>query len=616
MVGSACENDWFSLNPPPFASGETCAVATTKDRATATAIARPPITGASVLVESLVRHGVDVVFAYPGGASMPMHQALTYCRDQIRTILPRHEQGGIFAAEGYARVTGKPGVVLATSGPGALNLVTGLADAKLDSLPIIAITGQVPTKVIGTDAFQETPMVEVCRAITKHHYLVQDAKDIARVVKEAFHIASTGRPGPVLIDMPKDIQNTLVPNPDYDVAMDLPGYHLPPSPSPEKIREIAAAIKQSKRPIIYCGGGTVNSDASEQLREFVNKTGIPVAMTLQGLGAIPSDHYLALGMLGMHGTVYSNTAINEADLLLALGVRFDDRVTGKLSEFAKHGRIVHVDIDASEINKNKTAHIAVNSDVKSTLELLNPIVEPGEIKEWHNQIDGWRSADPMSYADRDDAILPQYVVDEFSKLARGKFLMTTGVGQHQMFAAQWTTFDQPRTWVTSGGLGSMGFGLPAAMGVQAAFPDALVVDIDGDGSFVMNIQELATVKCENLPVKMIVLNNQHLGMVVQWEDRFHGGNRAHTYLGPIDHPEYTGQGAGDHYETTYPDFVAVAQGFGIAARQVRRKEDVIPALKEMIAHDGPYVLDVLVPYQEHVLPMIPAGGTYREIIKS
>jgi len=601
-------------------SGEFPAVATTDNRATApapaTMTARPPITGATVLVESLARHGVDVVFAYPGGASMPMHQALTYYRDKIRTILPRHEQGGIFAAEGYARVTGKVGVVLATSGPGALNLVTGLADAKLDSLPIVAITGQVPTKVIGTDAFQETPMVEVCRAITKHHYLVQDARDIARVVKEAFHIASTGRPGPVLIDMPKDIQNTLVPNPDYDVAMDLPGYRLPPAPSAEKVREIAAAIKRSQRPIIYCGGGTVASDASEQLREFVNKTGIPVAMTLQGLGAIPSDHYLALGMLGMHGTVYSNTAINEADLLLAFGVRFDDRVTGKLSEFAKHGRIVHVDIDASEINKNKAAHIAVNSDVKSTLELLNPIVEAGDIKEWHSQLDAWRSADPMSYADRDDVILPQYVLDEFSKLARGKFLMTTGVGQHQMFAAQWTTFDQPRTWVTSGGLGSMGFGLPAAMGVQAAFPDALVVDIDGDGSFVMNIQELATVKCENLPVKVIVLNNQHLGMVVQWEDRFHGGNRAHTYLGPVDHAEYTGQGDGDLRETTYPDFVAIANGFGIAARQVRRKEDVIAALQEMIAHDGPYVLDVLIPYQEHVLPMIPAGGTYREIIKT
>jgi acetolactate synthase-1/2/3 large subunit len=577
---------------------------------------RQPTTGATVLVESLARHGVDVVFAYPGGASMPMHQALTYYRDRIRTILPRHEQGGIFAAEGYARVTGRPGVVMATSGPGALNLVTGLADAKLDSLPIVAITGQVPTKVIGTDAFQETPMVEVCRAITKHHYLVQDARDIARVVKEAFHIASTGRPGPVLIDMPKDIQNTLVANPDYDVAMDLPGYRLPPPPSPEKIRDTLAAIKSARKPIIYCGGGTIASGAAEELREFVTKTRIPVAMTLQGLGALPSDHYLSLGMLGMHGTVYSNYAINDADLLLAFGVRFDDRVTGKLSEFAKHGRIVHVDIDASEINKNKTAHIAINSDVKSTLAALNPLVEPGDYREWHHQIDAWRESDPMTYADRDDAILPQYVVDQFSQIARGQFLMTTGVGQHQMFAAQWTQFDRPRTWVTSGGLGSMGFGLPAAMGVQAAFPDALVVDIDGDGSFVMNIQELATVHCENLPVKVIVLNNQHLGMVVQWEDRFHGGNRAHTYLGPVDHPEAIGQGDGDLPATTYPDFVAISRGFGIAARQIRHKDEVIPALQEMIAHPGPYVLDVLVPYQEHVLPMIPAGGTVREIIKS
>ncbi len=545
-----------------------------------------------------------------------MHQALTFYRDKIRTILPRHEQGGIFAAEGYARVTGKPGVVMATSGPGALNLVTGLADAKLDSLPIVAITGQVPTKVIGTDAFQETPMVEVCRAITKHHYLVQDARDVARVVKEAFHLASTGRPGPVLIDMPKDIQNTLVPNPDYDVAMDLPGYRLPGPPSKDKLERIVEAVKNARRPIIYCGGGTIAAGAAEELREFVRKTGIPVAMTLQGLGALPTDHYLSLGMLGMHGTVYSNMAINEADLLLALGVRFDDRVTGKLSEFAKHGRIVHVDIDASEINKNKTAHIAVNSDVKTTLSLLNPIVEPGDYRQWHQQVDAWRESDPMTYSDRDDAILPQYVIDEFSKITKGDFLMTTGVGQHQMFAAQWTKFDKPRAWVTSGGLGSMGFGLPAAMGAQAAFPDALVVDIDGDGSFVMNIQELATVKCENLPVKVIVLNNQHLGMVVQWEDRFHGGNRAHTYLGPVEHPEYTGDGTGELYETTYPDFVAISKGFGIASKQIRKKEDVVPALLEMIAHPGPYVLDVLIPYQEHVLPMIPAGGTVHQIIKS
>ncbi len=575
-----------------------------------------PTTGAAVLVESLARHGVEVVFAYPGGASMPMHQALTYYRDRIRTILPRHEQGGIFAAEGYARVTGRPGVVMATSGPGALNLVTGLADAKMDSLPLIAITGQVPTKVIGTDAFQETPTVEVCRAITKHTYLVQNAKDIARVVKEAFHIASTGRPGPVLIDVPKDVQNTLVQNPDYDVAMDIPGYRLPEPPSASTIEAVAAAIKASRKPIIYCGGGVIASNAAEELREFVHKTGIPVAMTLQGLSSIPNEHYLSLGMLGMHGTVYSNEAINDADLLLAFGVRFDDRVTGKLSEFAKHGKIVHVDIDASEINKNKTAFIPVNADVKDTLKALNPVVQPGDYREWIRQVDDWRTADPMSYADRDDAILPQYVIDQFSKLTNGEFLMSTGVGQHQMFAAQWTKFTKPRTWITSGGLGSMGFGLPAAMGAQAAFPDALVVDIDGDGSFVMNIQELATLHCENLPVKMIVLNNQHLGMVVQWEDRFHGGNRAHTYLGPIDHPEAIGQGDGDLPEVTYPDFVTMAKGFGIKARQIRKKEDVIDALKEMISYPGAYVLDVLVPYQEHVLPMIPAGGTVRDIIKS
>ncbi len=585
------------------------------DRRTSTRTAPQPTTGADVLVESLARHGVEVVFAYPGGASMPMHQALTRYRDRIRTILPRHEQGGIFAAEGYARATGKPGVVMATSGPGALNLVTGLADAKLDSVPLVAITGQVPTHVIGTDAFQETPMVEVSRAITKHHYLVSHARDLARVVKEAFHLASTGRPGPVLIDIPKDVQNTIVADPDYDVAMDLPGYRLPAPPDRRKVDEVLAAIKASRKPIIYCGGGVIASDGAEALHEFAAKTGIPVAMTVHGLGAIPSDHYLSLNMLGMHGTVYANYAVNEADLLLAFGVRFDDRVTGKLSEFAKHGRIVHVDIDASEINKNKFAHIPVHTDVRSFLEAINPKVVAGDWREWHKQVDEWRATEPMTYDRRDDLILPQYVIEKFSELTGGEFIMTTGVGQHQMWAAQWTRFKHPRTWISSGGLGSMGYGLPAAMGAQAAFPDKLVVDIDGDGSFVMNIQELATLYCENLPVKMIVLNNQHLGMVVQWEDRFHAGNRAHTYLGPIDHPEAIGQGEGALPETTYPDFVQIARGFGVTARQVRDKAEVEDALKEMIAHPGPYVLDVLVPYQEHVLPMIPAGGTVRDIIK-
>jgi acetolactate synthase-1/2/3 large subunit len=419
----------------------------------------------------------------------------------------------------------------------------------------------------------------------------------------------------VLIDVPKDIQNTLVPNPDYDVAMDLPGYRLPGPPSPQKIREVLEAIRASNKPIIYCGGGVVASGASEELREFAAKTGIPVAMTVHGLGAIPSEHYLSLNMLGMHGTVYANYAVNAADLLLALGVRFDDRVTGKLSEFAKHGRIVHVDIDASEINKNKFAQIPINTDVQTFLQTINPLVSPGDWRDWHQQIDEWRASDPMTYDQRDDVILPQYVLELFSNLTQGEFLMTTGVGQHQMWAAQWTRFKHPRAWVTSGGLGSMGYGLPAAMGAQAAFPDALVVDIDGDGSFLMNIQELATVHCESLPVKVIVLNNQHLGMVVQWEDRFYASNRAHTYLGPIHHPEAVGQGDGGMPETLYPDFVEIARGFGVKARQIREKSEVIDALREMIAHPGPYVLDVLVPYQEHVLPMIPAGGTIRDMIK-
>jgi acetolactate synthase I/II/III large subunit len=591
-------------------------VAAIDDRRTVTKTATMALTGADVLVESLVRHNVDVVFAYPGGASMPMHQALTRYRDRVRTILPRHEQGGIFAAEGYARATGKPGVVMATSGPGALNLVTGLADAKMDSVPLIAVTGQVPRHVIGTDAFQETPMVEVSRAITKHHYLVQDAKDIARIVREAFHLARTGRPGPVLIDVPKDVQNTIVANPNYDAAMDLPGYRLPPPPSERKIEEVLAALASSRRPIIYCGGGVVASDAAEELREFASRTGIPVAMTVHGLGSVPSDHYLSLNMLGMHGTVYANYAVNDADLLLALGVRFDDRVTGKLSEFAKHGTIVHVDIDASEINKNKFAHIPIHADVKSFLHAINPQVSAGDWREWHQQIDEWRASDPMTYSDRDDLIQPQYVLERFSAIAQGEFIMTTGVGQHQMWAAQWTRFKRPRTWITSGGLGSMGYGLPAAMGAQAAFPERLVVDIDGDGSFLMNIQELATIYCEKLPVKVIVLNNQHLGMVVQWEDRFYASNRAHTYLGPIDQPEAVGRGETVFPDSIYPDFVEIARGFGVSARQIRRKDEVNDALAEMIAHNGPFVLDVLVPYQEHVLPMIPAGMTVKDIIKS
>jgi acetolactate synthase-1/2/3 large subunit len=577
-------------------------------------------TGADILVQCLVNHGVEVVFAYPGGASMPIHQALTRFRAKLRTILPRHEQGGGFAAEGYARTTGRVGVCIATSGPGATNFVTCLADAKMDSVPVVAITGQVTTPVIGTDAFQETPIVEVCRAITKHHYLVTRVEDLPRVMKEAFYIARTGRPGPVLVDVPKDVQNhRLVP--DYDPPMHLPGYKPDRRATRPELEAVLAEVRQSSRPIIYAGGGIMSSGAAPALRAFAEKLGIPVALTLHGLGGFPSDHFLCLQMLGMHGTVYANYAINEADLLLALGVRFDDRVTGKVSQFAKHGRIVHIDIDPSELNKNKVAHHPIVGDVRLALEDLLQLVEGqaeacvsrnakrGRYADWLHQIEAWREAEPLCYADRDDAILPQHAIERLWQLVRDRgqlddTYVTTGVGQHQMWAAQYFHFNQPRRWATSGGLGSMGFGLPAALGAQAAHPGKTVIDIDGDGSFLMNIQELACAYTEKLPVKVLLLNNQHLGMVVQWEDRFHGGNRAHTYLG-------AGPG-----EEPYPDFVTLAKGFRVGARGVAKKEDLDAALEEMLDSKGPYVLDVLVPYQEHVLPMIPSGMTVRDIIKA
>jgi acetolactate synthase I/II/III large subunit len=573
--------------------------------------------GADILVECLVRHGVEVIFAYPGGASMPLHQSLTAYKDQIRTILPRHEQGGGFAAQGYARTTGKPGVCMATSGPGATNLVTCIADAKLDSIPLIAITGQVKTAVIGTDAFQETPIVEVCRGITKHHYLITDVADMTRVMREAFHIATTGRPGPVLIDVPKDVQQAQI-VPDYDAPMNLPGYQVEIRRAPpEQIAQVAAAIKRAKRPVIYSGGGVIMSGASDELRELVRKTKIPVTMTLMGLGAYPGGEELSLDMLGMHGSVYANYAVDQADLLLAFGVRFDDRVTGKVSEFAKHGKIVHIDVDPSELNKNKEAHIPIVSDIKYALAELNKIVEPpDDLSPWHAQIAAWKKSDPFRFGKNDRTISAQYAINQLWELTKNDdAIITVGVGQHQMWAAQHYRLKSPRSWCSSSGLGTMGFGLPAAMGAKVAHPDRLVVDIDGDGSFLMNIQELATCYCEKIPVKVLLLNNQHLGMVVQWEDRFHAGNRAHTYLGPVDNPEAIGQGTVENPACRYPDFVSIAKGFGAGARYVKEKSQLTDALKEMLAHDGPFVLDVEVPYQEHVLPMIPSGMTVKDLIK-
>jgi acetolactate synthase I/II/III large subunit len=578
--------------------------------------AEVPQSGADILVECLLRHGVEVVFAYPGGASMPIHQALTRVSPRLRTILPRHEQGGGFAAEGYARSTGRVGVCLATSGPGATNLVTCLADAKMDSVPVVAITGQVGTPVIGTDAFQETPIIEISRAITKHHSLVTRTEDIPRIVKEAFHVAGTGRPGPVIIDLPKDVQTRQI-IPVYDPPMNLPGYRPDLRASRTDLLAILELIRQSRKPMIYAGGGIIASGAANELRAFAERAGIPVALTLLGLGGFPSDHFLCLQMLGMHGTVYANYAVADADLLLAFGVRFDDRVTGKISEFARHGKIVHIDIDPSELNKNKAAELPIVGDVRQALADLVTLMDEsgftqsrsGRFGDWIRQVETWREAEPLCYSDRDDAILPQRAIGRLWQILRDRgrlddTIITTGVGQHQMWAAQYFHFNKPRTWLTSGGLGAMGFGLPAALGAQAAHPEKTVIDIDGDGSFLMNIQELACAFCEKLPVKVLLLNNQHLGMVVQWEDRFFEGNRGHTYLG-----------AGTS-EEPYPDFVSLARGFRADARRISRREELDTAIEEMLDSTGPYLLDVLVPYQEHVLPMIPSGMTVRDTIKT
>ncbi|MDR3234403.1 MAG: biosynthetic-type acetolactate synthase large subunit [Planctomycetaceae bacterium] len=577
------------------------------------------MSGADILIQALINEGIDTIFAYPGGGSIPLHQAMTRFRDKLRVILPRHEQGGGFAAQGYARSSGKVGVCMATSGPGATNLVTTIADAKLDSIPMIAVTGQVGTASIGSDAFQEAPFVEMCRSITKHHYLVTDVNDIARIVREALYIASTGRPGPVLIDIPKDIQIAQC-VPDFKTPFDIPGYEGESrKPAESSLENIVEAMKAAKRPIIYAGGGIVASGAAAELRQLAEMTQIPVTTTMMGLSVFPRDHESALGMVGMHGTAYANHAVYEADLLLALGVRFDDRVTGKASAFAKEAKIVHVDIDPSEINKVKEADIAVVSDVKAVLTgligKLQGYKPAAEIGNWHKKLGQWKKDMPLSYDVKSPHILAQYAIEELWKAAKDrKTIIATGVGQHQMWTTQFYRFSEPRTWLSSAGLGTMGFGLPAAMGAKVACPDKLVIDIEGDGSLQMNIQELATCYCEKLPVKILLLNNQHLGMVMQWEDRFHKSNRANTYLGPIDDPEAFGKGTGIGPAVRYPNYAAIAKGYGWEALTVSEKSELPAAVRNMIDSPKPFLLDVTIPYQEHVLPMIPAGATVNEMI--
>lgn len=566
--------------------------------------------GAEILISCLEREGVEVMFAYPGGASMPLHQALTKSK-KIRVVLPRHEQGGVFAAEGYARATGKAGVVMATSGPGATNLVTGIADAWMDSVPLVAITGQVPQEMIGRGAFQETDVFGMTLPMVKHSYLVWDINEIPRIVKEAFYIAQSGRPGPVLIDVPKNIQNQTT-QPVYPSSVELRGYKPEKRADDVALHEMLGLIAGAKKPVIYCGGGIIAGNASEELLEFAERTQIPVTTTLMGIGGFPEDHPLSLRWLGMHGTVYANNAANEADLLLAIGVRFDDRVTGKVEKFCEHGTIVHIDIDNSELNKNKLVRLPILSDVKYALGRANQLLaEAGfaraktftRFPEWQNQIAEWKRKYPLTYKDTQDAIQPQYVIELLHEMTRGEAIITTGVGQHQMWAGQFYLFRKPRSFLTSAGLGAMGFGYPAALGAKIAHPEREVIDIDGDGSFLMNIQELATAHIEGIAAKAIILNNQHLGMVVQWEDRFHGGNRAHTFLGdPRD------------LNRVYPDYVELCKGFGVRCERVVHKRDLRAALQRLLDAKEACVLDVMTPYTEHVLPMIPSGKTYKDII--
>jgi acetolactate synthase-1/2/3 large subunit len=562
--------------------------------------------GAETLVACLEREGVDTIFAYPGGASQFLHQALTKSK-KIRTILPRHEQGGGFMAAGYARATGKVGVCMATSGPGATNLVTALADAYMDSIPLVSITGQVPQHMIGKGAFQETDFFGMTLPVVKHSYLVLDIMDLPRIVKEAFHIANTGRPGPVVIDIPKSVQQAEA-QPIFPSKIELRGYNPEAKADDVALNEVLGLIEKAEKPMLYVGGGIISSGAAKELKEFVELTNIPVATTLMGIGCFPETHPLSLKWLGMHGTVYANNAVNEADLLLAFGVRFDDRVTGKVSEFAKHGTIVHLDIDFAEFNKNKHVHLPILSDVKYALGRLNTIIRrEGRARKkfpaWMKQIEAWRTAHPLKFDDYSDKIAPQLVIRRLCELTKGEAIITTGVGQHQMWAGQFYDFTQPRTFLTSGGLGAMGFGYPTALGAKVACPNKQVIDIDGDGSFLMNVQELATAKVEKIDAKVIILNNQHLGMVVQWEDRFFASNRGHTYLGdPSDR-------AG-----IYPDYPTIFKGFGITCERVIHRKDLDGALKRLIEAEGSYALDVMVPFTEHVLPMIPAGKTYKDII--
>ncbi|MCZ7357689.1 MAG: acetolactate synthase large subunit [Candidatus Methanoperedens sp.] len=554
---------------------------------------KPKIPGAKAVIESLYKENVDVIFGYPGGQVLPLYDEL-YDAD-IRHILVRHEQAAAHAADGYARATGKAGVCLATSGPGATNLVTGIATAYMDSIPVVAITGQVPRSLIGNDAFQEANITGITLPITKHNYLIQDTKDIPRVFKEAFYIAQTGRPGPVLIDLPKDTQTELIEF-EYPQEVKLRGYKPTYAGNEQQIKKAASLILKSEKPIFYVGGGIIFSNATEELRALAEGIMAPVTTTLMGMGAFPTSHPLSVGMLGMHGTRYANYAIQESDLIIAVGVRFDDRVTGKISAFAPNAKIIHIDIDPAEIGKNVRVDIPIVGDAKNILKALLKYVKQEQVRtdSWIKKIDGWKKEYPLSYK-KDNFLRPQFVVEQISEICPDAIIVTE-VGQNQMWAAQFYNYKNPRTFISSGGLGTMGYGFPAAMGAKVGKPESTVIDIAGDGSFQMNSQELATVVQNDIPVIVAILNNGFLGMVRQWQELFFNRRYSATSLeGSVD-------------------FVKLAEAYGALGLRAKKKDEVKDVIKEAVKSERPTIIDFVVEHEENVSPMVPAGAAINEIL--
>tara|TARA_Y100000590_G_scaffold52012_1_gene54509 strand:+ start:9074 stop:10768 length:1695 start_codon:yes stop_codon:yes gene_type:complete len=553
------------------------------------------LTGSQMVCESLIREGVDVIFGLPGGAILPLYQTLPEY-PQLRHILVRHEQGAAHAADGYARVTGKAGVAWATSGPGATNLVTGIATAQMDSIPMVVITGQVTRAAIGSDAFQETDTTGITLPITKHNYLVMESKDIPQIIKEAFHIATTGRPGPVLIDIPKDVLQE-IDDFEYPEEIDIPGYKPNLQGHPAQIKRASQVISKSKRPVILAGHGVIFSGAFSEVRALAEKAQIPVITTLLGISSFPDDHVLCVGMPGMHGMAYASKAIEEADLLVALGMRFDDRITGKTSAFALNSKKIHIDIDPSEIGKNIPVDVPIVGDLKQVLLKLNELVEPATHLDWIQRIEDLKKSHPSMTIRETDKLLPQFIINQLSKATDGKAVVVSGVGQHQMWAAQHYVFKDPQTWVSSGGSGAMGYEVPGAMGAKVGAPNKTVWSIAGDGGFQMTMAELATMVENKINVKFAIINNSVLGMVRQWQEFFYEKSYVATQY------------------TRNPDFVKLAEAFGMLGIRVTDKSQVMPAIQQAMDYDGPALIDFVVEEEENVYPMIPAGQTIKELIE-